>query len=406
MKIGRVILALQLVIVSAWTISSCNNVEATKSSVRADQGNTIVTSQRTSVEIEPDPDMLAEDIVVDNLQIKDDYTYVTGQIEDFMEIDATLITTIDPMAPGNASTYTAAFNSFSASEEQRLMFVQPEWKLIESEIRPASFPYDEAYFDVYEDASGNQHRSILATDSAYYSTQQGALIAQVEVPAEYHAQTDFEFASEQEAFEVAKNFAETCGYSISDYYYVYRLPYEELELSSKLIDQSVVESALPQGWTAAQDAYKFMLFADIDGMLMCAAGSDPLSEEYSVQVSSAINIIVTSKGVEYARFYFQYNNTVVQSTGEMCNIEEALNLVAQSIFNGDTYLTPPLKIDYVYLAYIGQWEPSTAAVMLRPFWVMTARETDPNSFGSESYYYVDALNMTVTNDATYCGPEL
>jgi hypothetical protein len=403
MRTGKVFIGWVLLCVFACAFSSCKDGETKISSVQNTENTLDVSSQETASATASAPEMRPEDLVVENLRINEEGTNVTGQINDIMSIDAKLMSTVDPMAPGKASSYTATHRTFSTA--QRTMFVQPGWTLIESEHIPASYQHEDEYFDVYEDSAGNQHHCIIVTDDAWYYTLRGELINEVEVPMEYRSQTDLSFATEQEAFETAKTFAESYGYKISDFYYVDRLPFEELEISSRTIDQSIIEEALPQGWTSDQDAYIFQLFVDIDGLPMYSVGSNPLSEDYPIQTGTRIKIIVTAMGVEYAYFSFQYENTTVQSTGEMCNIEEAINLVSKTIFLNNTRLTPPIKVDYIYLGYLGQWEPSNGAVLLRPFWVFRIQETGPDTLGGQMNYYVDALSKIVTNDHSFPGPE-
>lgn len=404
MKIIKVLIIAAIACIILFAVSSCKNTETESASVKSTQSTPGTTSQETSLTTASVSESRPEDFVDQNLIINEDRTHVTGRISDYIQIDADLVATVDPMSPGSASSYTATFRTFS--EPQRLMFVQPGWTLVDSEFRPAHFEYDDEYFDVYEDESGNRHHCNVVTTYTRYYTPVGRLISQMEVPAQYLSPTDFEFATEQEAFEIAKSFAETYGYHISEYHRVYRLPYEELELSSKMIDQSDVDAALPQGWTSEQDAYKFMLFIDIDGLPTVLAGSNPLSAEYSIQTNCWIEIIVTPKGVEYAYFYFQYDNTNVQSTGEICDIEEALNLFSQEIISENAPQTPPLKIYFASLGYLGQWEPSTGAVLLRPYWVFGVEETGAETLGSQLTYYVDALSKTVTNEQSFSEPEI
>lgn len=405
MRIIKIPIIVGLACVFSFTFSSCKNTETESTSIQNTQIISDTTNQEATLTSASVSEIRLEDLVVENLQINKARTHVTGLITDFLEIDAELIATVDPLSPGIASSYTATRRPFST--QQRTMFVQPGWTLVESEILAAQYPsQEEGYQDVYEDDSGNRYVSFGYNDIAVFYTPQGSLIDCVEIPMEYRSQVDFEFASEQEAYETAKTFAETVGYRISHYYYVDRLPYEELEISSRTIDRSTIEEVLPQGWSSDQDSYVLTLFADIDGLPMVNSGGHKLSAEYAAPFHCVIEVLVTPKGVEYGEFYFQYENTNVQSTGEMCDIEEALNLFVKETLTGNTLLIPPLKISHISLVYLGQWEPSTDAVLLRPYWVFEAEETGPDSSGGIEHYYIDALNKTVVHKKSFTGPEV
>lgn len=404
MRFGRLLIIFGLACISTLIISSCEDSKTIVSIPQGSHSATDISNQTSASESDSKPIIQQEDLVFENLEFDGTNTHVTGNIPDFMQIDAEIFSTVDPMNPGSATSYTATYRTFS--EPQRLMFVQPGWTLIESEFRPASFPYDDEYIDVYEDESGNQYHCNFLTEAAEYCTSVGELIRQIEVPADYYSQTDFEFLTEQEAFEVAKAFAETYGYSITDYHHVNRLPYEELEFSSRTMDKTVIDTVLTEGWSSDQNAYEFTLFVDVDGLPLLYWDANPLSEDYKTSRGTVIDIIVTPLGVEYARFYFQYENTKVESTGEMCSIEDSLCMLAKELYLGNLHLTPPIEISKAYLAYIAQWEPSTGAVLLRPFWVFDAQETGQDSFGGAIYFYVDALSKTITDSQSFSGPEL
>lgn len=406
MRHRKIIKVLGLVLIFSCAISSCKKNDTLFSGGQETQNVIDISNQTTRMPSESRPVINQEDLVIERLEFDETNTRVNGKISELIEIDASLLVTVDPLSPGSASSYTAIYRSFS--EPQRMMFVQPGWSLIESEFRPAFGEYDDEYLDVYEDSTGQIHYCNVLSESASYYTPVGNLIWQIEVPPKYYSQTDFDFMTEPEAFELAHNYLESFGYEIHDYHLTSRLSYEELEISSRLMDQTIVEKALPQGWTSEQDAYRFTLFVNIDGLPMISNAFVPLSEEYDVQIGTVCEVIVTPKGIEYVDIFFQYTDAESQSSAEMINIEEALVQLAQYLYPNYEELIVPVKVVDIQLGYLGQWKPSTGEVLLRPFWVIN---TEQESVGLSGYsaqiiYYVDALSMQITDEFTYAGDEI
>ncbi|NLT10927.1 MAG: hypothetical protein GXY06_00710, partial [Clostridiaceae bacterium] len=198
------------------------------------------------------------------------------------------------------------------------------------------------------------------------------------------------------------------GYEIHDYHLTSRLSYEELEISSRLMDQTIVEKALPQGWTSEQDAYRFTLFVNIDGLPMNSYTGVPLSEEYEVQIGTVCEVIVTPKGIEYVDIFFQYTDAESQTTAEMINIEDALVQLSQYLYPSYEEFILPVKVVDIQLVYLGQWKTSTGEVLLRPFWVFNTEQESVGLSGvlAQHIYYVDALSMKMTDEFTFAGGEL
>ena len=357
MRHRKIIKVLGLVLIFSCAITSCKEKDPHLSGVKESQSVIEISNQTTRMPSESRPVINQEDLVIERLEFDETNTRVKGKISELIEIDASLLVTVDPLSPGDASSYTALYRTFS--EPQRMMFVQPGWTLIESEFRPAVGEYDDEYLDVYEDATDQIHHCNVLSESASYYTPVGNLIWQIEVPMEYLSQTDFEFMTEPEAFEIAKEYIESYGYEIHDYHLTSRLSYEELEISSRLMDQTIVEKALPQGWTSEQDAYRFTLFVNIDGLPMNSYTGVPLSEEYEVQIGTVCEVIVTPKGIEYVDIFFQYTDAESQTTAEMINIEDALVQLSQYLYPSYEEFILPVKVVDIQLVYLGQWKPST-----------------------------------------------
>lgn len=406
MRHRKIIKVLGLVLIFSCAITSCKEKDPHLSGVKESQSVIEISNQTTRMPSESRPVINQEDLVIERLEFDETNTRVKGKISELIEIDASLLVTVDPLSPGDASSYTALYRTFS--EPQRMMFVQPGWTLIESEFRPAVGEYDDEYLDVYEDATDQIHHCNVLSESASYYTPVGNLIWQIEVPMEYLSQTDFEFMTEPEAFEIAKEYIESYGYEIHDYHLTSRLSYEELEISSRLMDQTIVEKALPQGWTSEQDAYRFTLFVNIDGLPMNSYTGVPLSEEYEVQIGTVCEVIVTPKGIEYVDIFFQYTDAESQTTAEMINIEDALVQLSQYLYPSYEEFILPVKVVDIQLVYLGQWKPSTGEVLLRPFWVFNTEQESVGLSGvlAQHIYYVDALSMKMTDEFTFAGGEL
>lgn len=363
------------------------------------------TTEESDIRISP------ENLVIDNFQIdRSDVLnqHVTGRISDRIIIDATLMCSVDPESPGEASVFSGSILDFT--ETQRYMFRQDDWTMVESEPLWATMETAELEHygdrDRYVDPDGQEYECATTPWSSLCHTERGRMIYQLALgmSSEYYSETDFEFADSQTAYEIARSYLEKTGLVVNDYYKMRRLPYNELETEVRLFNSDAgeaerfdVDSILPDGWTKEEDSYWITLYPDIKGLPVDSFSGFFFTEEgkagEAISLPISIEVIVNAHGVDYVSLIYQFDSLGVLSSGSMLGIQDALMLCVQKLYslsgNGlsdDAIMndrTPKVTldspetifIDEIALVYIALPDPpGSGELILRPYWIIVCAQ--------------------------------
>lgn len=363
------------------------------------------TTEESDIRISP------ENLVIDNFQIdRSDVLnqHVTGRISDRIIIDATLMCSVDPESPGEASVFSGSILDFT--ETQRYMFRQDDWTMVESEPLWATMETAELEHygdrDRYVDPDGQEYECATTPWSSLCHTERGRMIYQLALgmSSEYYSETDFEFADSQTAYEIARSYLEKTGLVVNDYYNMRRLPYNELEAEIRLFNSDLpetekfdVDSILPDGWTKEEDSYWITLYPDINGLPADSIFGFFFTEEGKAGgtwiSTPSIEVIVNAHGVDYVALFHQFDSLGVLSSGSMLGIQDALMLCVQKLYslsgNGlsdDAIMndrTPKVTldspetifIDDIALVYIALPDPpGSGELILRPYWIIVCAQ--------------------------------
>ncbi|MDD4096997.1 MAG: hypothetical protein PHP22_12240, partial [Oscillospiraceae bacterium] len=303
------------------------------------------TTEESDIRISP------ENLVIDNFQIdRSDVLnqHVTGRISDRIIIDATLMCSVDPESPGEASVFSGSILDFT--ETQRYMFRQDDWTMVESEPLWATMETAELEHygdrDRYVDPDGQEYECATTPWSSLCHTERGRMIYQLALgmSSEYYSETDFEFADSQTAYEIARSYLEKTGLVVNDYYKIRRLPYNELETEVRLFNSDAgeaerfdVDSILPDGWTKEEDSNWITLYPDINGLPVGSFSGFFFTEEgkarEAISLPISIEVIVNAHGVDYVSLIYQFDSLGVLSSGSMLGIQDALMLCVQKLYS-------------------------------------------------------------------------
>ncbi|MDD4096930.1 MAG: hypothetical protein PHP22_11905, partial [Oscillospiraceae bacterium] len=302
------------------------------------------TTEESDIRISP------ENLVIDSFQIdRSDVLnqHVTGRISDRIIIDATLMCSVDPESPGEASVFSGSILDFT--ETQRYMFRQDDWTMVESEPLLGVLATEVEQYgdrDRYVDPDGQEYECTTTPWSSLCHTDRGRMINQLAVlmSSEYYSETDFEFADSQTAYEIARSYLEKTGLVVNDYYKMRRLPYNELETEVRLYNSYAgeaerfdVDSILPDGWTKEEDSYWITLYPDINGLPVDSFSGFFFTEEgtagEAISLPISIEVIVNAHGVDYVGLFYQFDSLGVLSSGSMLGIQDALMLCVQKLYS-------------------------------------------------------------------------
>lgn len=361
--------------------------------------------------------ILAEDLVIENLQIDSDdadNVCVSGQISEHIQIDAALVSTVDPNEPGEGKVYSADLKIFP--ESIRHTFVQPDWKAKDFDVW---FKYDFAnsnsvYFDTYEDKAGNRFIYLQATSFLEYCTFSGYLMNFLFPDQSVSSSEDFIFINSQTALDNAKNFLARVGIAVCDYHILSRISREEFLYEAEVRDNHRVEDDPPE------DAYCFSLFQNLDGLPIARESYISIFPKEIVEphgfdevqriMGTEINLIITQKGIEYAQISDSYENITEISSGAMCSLDDALNTYAQFLYSAtetinanDVFLydSEPIYVESIALMQVPIQDIESEDIVIRPCWVISSTQRDPNITDYEvlrsSRTYIDSLTGEVLN---------
>lgn len=153
------------------------------------------------------------------------------------------------------------------------------------------------------------------------------------LPEEYLQDTDFPFATRQQAFEEIRKTLRTAGSEIADEYQCYTVPHtlsatKEKELQE---DEETIKPPEPFGeWTEEQDCYYFELAASVDGYPVTRYdhGESDGSATDGEFVSGFTNDVIYSKdGMIYAAIMALSQEEPSQSGLPLITAEQALETV-------------------------------------------------------------------------------
>lgn len=364
--------------------------------------------------------------------------HLTGQLTSDILVDADIISNCDLETPGTGYTYSGNIPAFS--DEARNMFVSDNLTLIGSESSQcgnSSMPYSgTVYRDTYTDINGTVYQHTVFPDSVVWYSEHGFSIHgfALNVAKDQLASKDFSFASEKEAYEQAAAVLVTAGIPVSSCYQVKRLSYDALEseyLISKSYgeDVSVADKNLPNGWTEKENAYLFTMRYELEefpvssggwlGYLMCDEEIPSSNEDGTILYGPAIEVLVTSAGVEFVQTSLYPVNSEIETEGQMCSMNQALDafflalqspVQHESLYYMTNYDDRELTIANIELSYVCFRDSIETEASIVPCWqikcIRNANKDDSQSGSEFAWAYINALTGEYINTTTSNGSDM
>ena len=153
------------------------------------------------------------------------------------------------------------------------------------------------------------------------------------LPEEYLQDTDFPFATRQQAFEEIRKTLRTAGSEIADEYQCYTVPHTLSATKEKelLESEEFIKPPEPFGkWTEEQDCYYFELAASVDGYPVTRydhGQSDGSATEGEYVPGFDSNVIYSKDGMIYAAIMTLSKEEPSQSGLPLITAEQALETV-------------------------------------------------------------------------------
>ena len=191
--------------------------------------------------------------------------------------------------------------------------------------------------------------------------------------AESYKDTDFDFASRDEANELVLKDLDSLGAGVGSDYFInmYSLDYETIKENEEVLDvnDEIDKSAYKPNWSSQDNCYYLCIRQSINGIPVGYKYSD--ADENINEYNAPIQILYSSSGIEFINidrmFDFSDKNEEVV-LADMDKVSACIAKKYNDILNEAKYSVSKLELHYICV------KESETKYTVRPAWVVTMSE--------------------------------
>lgn len=197
--------------------------------------------------------------------------------------------------------------------------------------------------------------------------------------AESYKDTDFDFASRDEANELVLKDLDSLGAGVGSDYFInmYSLDYETMKENEEVLDMDggLDKSAYKSNWSSKDNCYYLCIRQSVNGVPVGYKYSD--ADENINEYNAPIQLLYSSSGIEFLNidriFDFSDKNEEVV-LADMDKISACIAKKYNDILNEAKYSVNKLELHYICI------KESETKYTVRPAWVVTMSQIGENTY--------------------------